>query len=176
MSDINAHTCWIQIWPSLARTYLIPKKHEELPSHMPNLAQAELRRTWKPAKIILLLLWPPCFTQSVRKQVSRDLQVRRDSINVRGFQIIQNFWDVIFLFRTRNTKPIRHRRFHSCRNKASTKTTQISASKNHERNNLSWGLRAESRARNCKKCSAEIFFHCKGPLTRVNPRRIQYNF
>ena len=50
-----AHICRIQIWPSLARTYLEPetwwitRPHAQLSS----ATQADLHRTWKPAKIIL---------------------------------------------------------------------------------------------------------------------------
>ena len=68
--SIYAHTCRIQIQPSLARTYLKPKTwritrpHDQLSS----ASQAKLCRTWKPTKIILgriLILWLTCFTQSV---------------------------------------------------------------------------------------------------------------
>ena len=60
MLYINAHTCKIQIRPSLARSYLklktwwITRPHAQLSS----ASKAELRRTWKPTKIILgRIIW-----------------------------------------------------------------------------------------------------------------------
>ena len=52
---IYVHTCRIQIWPSLARTYLKPKTWWTTRPHaqLSSATLVELSRTWRPAKIIL---------------------------------------------------------------------------------------------------------------------------